>query len=396
MKRTSAILVVLVCALTTTYGQTGSFQEASGERYRVFSEVSMSNAQETADMMDAFFELYNRYLHFDPVTLSSKLRIRIFANKTSFDSYLSSIIPEKRDSFVYLQYKDLSKSELLGFYTDEDSFRKALVHHGSIQFLKAFIPNPPLWMQKGFAVFFEKSTYDPQERTAEYNENLAWLKTLKSIANLENGATLIDLETLLTIDVETANNNIESFYAESWGLISFLYETPIKKYNRILWDSISVLDPAADLMENSRAVLTGPFGWASEDDFYGDFQRYVAGVKTFPELVREGMAYYSDRDFDQAEKAFLRAVERNDKHHIPYYYLGLINYSRGEYSLAEYYYLTTQQMGGEPGLTYYALGVNAYADDRYQDALDYLTQAKDLNPSDYGEKSNILLERIRG
>lgn len=387
-------LVLGICALT--FSQTGAFQEAVSDYYRVFSEVSLTHAQETADMMDAYLELYNDYLHFDSDSLNTKLKVRIFANKTNFDSYLSSLIPQKRDSFVYLQYKDLAKSELLGFYMDDESFQKSIIHHGFIQYLKSRIPNPPLWMQKGFAVFFEKSTYSDDTQEAAFKENLVWVKTIKRIAKLETGTDFISLPTLLNIDVDTANKSIEAFYAESWGLVSFLAFSEKKIYNRILWDSISVMDPEATMAGNGSAIISQVFSWVSTDQFYSDFEKFLTNVKTFPELVTDGMALYTKNDMDQAERSFLRAIERNENHDIPYYYLGLINYSRKEYTLAEYYYQTAQQMGGDLGLTFYALGVNAFADNRLEDAKKYLTKSNDADPFAYGEKTSALLKKIEG
>ena len=96
----------------------------------------------------------------------------------------------------------------------------------------------------------------------------------------------------------------------------------------------------------------------------------------------------------RAVQSFLKAIGRNEKHDIPYYYLGLINYARRDYTLAEYYYLTSQQMGGELGLTYYALGVNAYADNRFGVAKDYLKKASDADPFGYGEKTTAWLSKM--
>jgi hypothetical protein len=394
MKRFLVATILLTTALTVSYGQTGAFQEASSNNYRVFSEVSLAHAQETADMLDAYLQLYNEYLHFDTDALDAKLRVRVFANKANFDSYLSSLIPQKRDSFVYLQYKDLAKSELLGFYMDDSSFQKAVVHHGFVQFLKAFIANPPLWLQKGFAVYLEKSTYDSESQTSQYVENLVWVKTVKSVANGDSGYDFISLDELLDIDVDTANGKIESFYAESWALVSFLAESGVKQYNRMLWDTLSTLSSEASMTENSRVVMSEVFGWVTTDQFYGDFQEYMDSVKTFPELVKSGMELYATNEFEAAEQSFLKAITRNDNHDIPYYYLGLINYARRDYTLAEYYYLTSQQMGGELGLTYYALGVNAYADNRFGVAKDYLRKASDADPFGYEEKTAALLQKI--
>lgn len=394
MKRFLIATILLTTALAVSYGQTGAFQEASSNYYRVFSEVSLAHAQETADMLDAYLQLYNEYMHFDTAGLDTKLRVRIFANKTNFDSYLSSLIPQKRDSFVYLQYKDLAKSELLGFYMDDSSFQKAIVHHGYVQFLKAFVANPPLWLQKGFAVYLEKSTYDPDSQSAEYVENLVWVKTIKSVINGDSGYDLIGLEELLDIDVDAANSKIESFYAESWALVSFLADSGVKQYNRMLWDTLSNLSSDATMAENCRTVMADVFGWVTTDQFYADFQAYMDTVKTFPELVKSGMELYASNEFEAAEQSFIKAISRNDNHDIPYYYLGLINYARKDYSLAEYYYLTSQQMGGELGLTYYALGVNAYADNRFGVAKDYLRKASDADPFGYGEKTAALLQKI--
>ena len=396
MKRIINLATFCTLALSGLFAQTGAFQEATSDNYRVFSEVSLAHAQETADMLDAFLELYNEYLHFDTDKLETKLKVRVFANKTNFDGYLSTLIPQKRDSFVYLQYKDLAKSELLGFYMDDASFEKALVHHGFIQFLKAFVPNPPLWLQKGFAVYLEKSEYDAKSATAVFKENLVWVKTIKSIIAFESGYDFIELDDLLQIDVDSANLKIESFYAESWALVSFLADSPKQRYNRMLWDTLSVMSTEATMADNSSVIIKDVFSWATTDQFYADFQEYMESVKTFPELVTDGMAFYADGDLEAAENSFLKAIGRNEKHDIPYYYLGLINYANKDYSLAEYYYLTSQQMGGELGLTYYALGVNAYADNRFDVAGDYLKQASDADPFGYGEKTAALLQKIEG
>ena len=394
MKRLLITVILIAGICFATYAQTGAFQEATSTYYRVFSEVSLTHAQETADMLDAYLDLYNSYLHFDTDALDTKLKVRIFANKTNFDNYLSTLIPQKRDSFVYLQYRDLAKSELLGFYVDDEGFKKAIVHHGFVQFLKAFIPNPPLWLQKGFAVYLEKSTFDSEAQIVEFVDNLVWVKTMKNIMKGSSGYDLISLADLLTLNVDKANMAIESFYAESWALVSFLVESELNKYNRLLWDTLSVLDSEATMRENGLRVVSGVFAWIPTDEFYVDFQKYMDDVKTFPELITDGMANYASNDYDDAEKLFLRAIERNEKHDIPYYYLGLINYARRDYNLAEYYYLTSQQMGGELGLTYYALGVNAYADNRFDAAKGYLNKASEADPFGYGEKSMALLEKI--
>lgn len=396
MKKYICISVMLFAAFLA-FGQ--DFQVAESTHYKVFIEGNIEQGKIIAAGMDAFFDLYNSFFHFDTSKLPTKLKVRIFKDKAGFDAYLTKIISQTADSFVYLQYSNPEKSELVGFMQEEKAFQTSLIHHGSIQFLKTFIANPPLWLQKGIAVYFEASSYDVEKGIAVYKKNLNWVDTFKKLLAEESTSSgssqLFPLSTLLSIDVATANTKIDAFYAQSWGLVSFLIESDKKEYNRILWDSISSLKPEASKRDNEIALINNVYRWIDTDIFVKDFENYIKSLKTFPDLVEEGMAYYSQGDLDAAEKSFQKALELESGYYIPYYYLGLISYARKDFPMAEYYYHTAIQMGGDAGLSYYALGVNAYADSRFEDAIFYLAQAKEIDPTGYGVRATNLLSRIQ-
>lgn len=380
------------------FAQEAEMDMAESEHYVVYSELGTAQARETAERMDAFFDFYNRYFHFDQEKLDHRLQVKIFENKDNFDAYLKTIIPEEKDSFVFLQYSDPEKSELVGYWSNQEEFDTYLSHHGVIQFIKAFVPYPPLWLQKGFAVYFEKCTYSSEKKQVVYVENLSWLYSLKNYTNqTETGSgvkQLMPFPTLLTLDTSSANAEIDVFYAQSWGLVHFLMNSHRKEYNRVLWDSLLLIDPYFTKQENDRAVIQHAFEWVSKKDFVSDFEQYVLQLKTFPDLVQEGMELYARGEYNRAEINFIDAVSMNEEHPVPYYYLGLISYVKGDYSMAEYYYQNAVTLGAEQGITLYALGVNAFADSRYEEALDYLAQAGSADPDGYAEKSASLEARI--
>lgn len=365
--------------------------------YKVYSEVSVGHAAETAEVLDAYFNFYNRYFHFDTESLDYKMKVKVFKNKASFDDYLAEIIPEKKNSFVFLQYNQPDKNELVCYFSDDDSYGKFLAHHGFIQFLKTFIPNPPLWMQKGFAVYFEECEYIPESKIVEYRENLNWLYTLKKyLHNTAEGYedSIIPFPTLLTMNVENANSSIDVFYAQSWGLVHFLLNSSNNAYNRILWDSIKTLSPANDRKNNEVLIIKNAFEWVGKNEFSKDFASYIDRIKTFPDLVRDGMDLYAEGDLPLSERTFINAISMRDDHPVPYYYLGLIYYAERDYMMAEYYYETAVQMGGEEGITLYALGVNAYADNRYEQAVEFLVGSYRSDPGFYGAKAVALMEQM--
>lgn len=390
-------ILLFACLAGAAFGQT--MQMAEGTHYRVFSENSKEDALEKAEFLDAFFVLFNSYFHFDPSTLQGKMNVRIFSSKSGFDTYLTTLVSETRESFVFLQYKDPKKSELVAYSMDDSvEEEKSLIHHGFVQYLRSFIPEPPLWLQKGFSIYFEESSYNSERKSAVYKRNLSWVPYMKTLlakeAEEEGSSGLIPLNTLLYADADTANSNIDQFYAESWGLVSFLLNSEYKNYNRVLWDAISSLTPQADKKNNENATVKKAFGWTDRNLFINDFASYISSINTFSDLIEIGMEAYGLEQYDQAETAFVDAMALRPESYIPYYYLGLIGYARGDYTSAEYYYHSSIQVGGNAPLAYYALGVNAYADSRNSDASFYLNQVKSLDPKGFGAKADTLLARI--
>lgn len=390
-------LFVLLTALTVSLSaQTSTFAEYETDRYRVLSELGEEHAQATAEKLEALLDLYNEYLHFDVDELPVRLRARFFASKDRYDTYLNRVIDTTRDDFVYLHYTDLAKSELVGYDMDAESFDVSLKHQGFIQVLRAFVPNPPLWLREGFAVYFEEVEFDDELDRAVYRENLAWLETLQSIVDGTAGTAPIPLSQMLRLTVEEARDQIEVFYPQAWGMVSFLLNSANRDYNRIIWDSISALEPDASLQENSQGVYEQAFRWEQEQLVVDAFVSYVGDRKSFRTLVQDGIEQYSGGDLAAAEESFVTALKLREDNFIPYYYMGLINYDRRNYSLADFYYKEALDRGASEALTYYALGVNAYADNRFDDAVGYLEQTVSLDPDAYEDKATQLLERIQG
>lgn len=398
MKKLFIIFVLFVFLVGALNAQDASVQMYESKYYKVYSEISQQHAQSLAEKLDAYFELYNTYFHFDPDNLSGKLKVKLLSTAESYQKYLTRTVPNVKNSFVFLQYKNKNKSELVGYYEENATFDSAIIHHGFIQFLKSFVINPPLWIQKGFAIYFEKSTYDETTKTVTYRENLSWLETLKDYiarTDFETKLThLYILDDLLTLDITDAEAKVDVFYAESWGLVSFLLNSEYKSYNRLLWDAVGALSQDATKSKNEAAVNASAFKWVNSNIFQADFLQYVIDVKSFPELIQLGMDEYTEGNFEASEKAFNKALTIDDTHYIPLYYLGLINYAKEDYIQAEYYYRSAIELGGNAGLSYYALGVNSFADNRFEDAIFYLSQSVDIDPNGYGTKSEQLLIRI--
>jgi tetratricopeptide (TPR) repeat protein len=220
--------------------------------------------------------------------------------------------------------------------------------------------------------------------------NYAWLDSLKAL--LRGGR--LPLSELLTLDKARAAREINVFYPAAWGLVQFLAESPDKRYNRMLWDSISALQPGLSLEESSARVKARAFDWVEQAKLEKDFSTYILSLKTYGELVREGTDLFNASKLDEAAKAFAAALDLRAESYAPHYYLGLIAYQRKNYPQAAEHYRRAEELGIEAALIQYALGVNAFADKKYDQAAALLKRARELDPKAYGDKVDALLKRI--
>jgi tetratricopeptide (TPR) repeat protein len=364
------------------------------EHFSVTSYVSPEDAENSAKKLEAFLGIFNGYFHFSLDKIQSKLKVKIFETKARFDTYVQRLIGETRDDYVYLHYSNQARSELVG-YTDEATKASdaGIAHQAFVQYIRAFVPNSPLWLREGFGVYFESLNWDITTQTATENENLSWLETFKAIQYGDKSSSALTLDEVLTISSDDAKTKIQSFFPQSWGLVHYLANTQVRDHSRILWDTIVNLDPAAALIDNSNKVKTTAFGWVASDSFTKGMQDYYTAKKTFPELVKEGIELYSNGKLKDAELVFTKAATSNPSSYVPPYYLGLINYDNGQYTKAEEFYSAALEKGAGPAQTTYALGVNAFADNRYDAAKAYFERTVVLDAS-FTEKTAEILKRM--
>lgn len=369
-----------------------SFASASSQRYTVWSDAGKEDAVALAATLDGLFGVYNEYFRFDEAALKAPLTVRKFSAKDSFDAYLAKVIGETKDDFVYLHYPTVERSELVVFVKESaDDFDASLSHQAFVQFLKAFIPEPPLWIREGFAVFFERTRLDPNTGLVTYAENQSWLETVKL---LKSQSRLYKVSDLMLLSSDEARTGLDVFYPESWALVSFFLGSPDRRYNRFIWDAIGHLSPEASLEQNQNAVRDFFLKWHGQEAAESDFLAYLDGQKTFAELVTSGVRSYGDKDLDTAFKSFSQALVKNSASYIPHYYLGLIAYARGDYALAAEYYNKAMDLGSDAPITNYALGINAYASRRFDEAKAYLQKASEGDPAKYGTKAGEIISRI--
>jgi tetratricopeptide (TPR) repeat protein len=360
--------------------------EAVRGYYRVFSQRGWADADALARELEQRFNEYNRLFHFDKQKLKTPLVARAFENRDAYNAYVSSRLGKTREGAVYLHYNQPERRELVILRgSPEESWM--LAHQAFIQFFRAFIPSPPAWMQEGFAIYFNTLGFDRATEKLTYEENLSWLDEVKSL-----GQATPPLESILLADIRGVPENFQGL---SWALVSFLLNSGNPDYFRALIESFMLLSDSVSAAPNAEAVMKRVTLWTSANTLQNDYQTYLAGRRTFRELIDEGQRAYEAKDYTGAEQAFLKAVEQRPAHYAPYYYLGLLAYEEKKYAPAEAYYRSALQYGADQALVQYARGLNAMAQGRIADAISCLQEAAQLSPARYGERAENLISGLK-
>jgi len=387
-------LIRLAAALAAVVAAAAAYPQAppssSFGHYQVVSDRGEARALEIARTMEAAFALFSDTFHPEAVVPAGSLRVKVFGAKADYDTYLQTLIGETRPDFVYVSYRDPARSELVGFERPAAEFNRSLLHYGLIQFLSILQPTTPLWLAEGSAAYLEASTLEGGRFV--WQPNYSWLDALKT--QLAAGQARLSIAELLGVDKARAAREINTFYPAAWGLVHFLAESPERRHNRLLWDSMSAVQPGATLAENSAGVAQRAFAWIDAAALQHDFEAFILGIQTFSDLLKEGTDNFAAGKLEEAERALNAAMALRPDSYTPYYYLGLISYQRKSYARAAELYSRSLELGIEQALIHYALGVNAFADKKYEDAAAYLKKAKELDPKAYGEKADSLLKRI--
>jgi tetratricopeptide (TPR) repeat protein len=363
--------------------------------YHVVSDGGAAGASLVLRELELRFEVYNRLFGFDAAALDAPLRVRAFRDKADYDAYILDRLGKTVNGAIYLHYNQKDRRELV-IHRGSPEEAAALPYQAFVQFLRAFVANPPAWIRDGFAVFFSSLRYDPETDKLDYTENLTWLKAVKNL-----GDKAPSLESVLLAD---SRGIPDHFQGLAWSVVSFFLNSGELNsdklnngedlYSRTLTEIFMTLDPAASAQVNAEAVMRRIDIRTDAETLRRDYLSYLAARKTFAELLKEGQAAYARKD-PAAAIIFREAENLNPAHYAPCYYLGLLAYEGKEYGEAEQYYRAALQYGADPALVNFARGLNAAMAGLKTEAAAFLEDAAKASPTRYRRRVDDMLVKLK-
>lgn len=327
--------------------------------------------------------------------------VKVCADKAAFDAYVSSVIGETRNQYLFLKYSDPAASRLVLYPAPGKSgyaafAGPALNRQLLLQYLYARVSEPPLWIREGFQAYFENLGYDPATGTVTTGAYSPWLETAKTLA--ADPARALSPKDL--VSARTGRYDSAVFYPQAWALVRFFLTTEMPEYQRFLHESFVLLDRVdgsynADSQADNTALLAARFARIfPADAAKSDYTGWLSAMLTYNQMLQAGMDAYSSGSYDKARAAFAEAWRVHPEDPMLLYYRGLTEYAAKDYAAADGWYRQALKAGAEVSTVNWALGLNAVADGRNGEARVYLETAKSANPARYGEKADRILNSM--
>ena len=372
--------VVLARAIPAQSPPEGEFRILRTEHFEI--HAAEEDALILALQMEGRFAAYNRVFRFNPGSLSGPLRVRAFRSREGYESHVAARVDGAvPPGAVYLHFAQADLRELVIHMGNESG---ALPFQAFIQFLRAFVPNPPLWIRDGFGVHFATLGFDTEGELA-HRENLAWLDAVKAMPEPPGPEAI-----MRTLAPET----MENFPGLAWSLVSFFLNSGNETYLRSLSEGFMMLSYRNTIVENTEAVASRIALWNDMDVMARDHLAYLATRNSFVDLIAAGQAAYIGGRPDEAEAIFRSALYIRSDHYAPWYYLGLMAYNAGDTEAAERYYRIALNFGADNASVLYALALNAATAGRTEEALELLRQTAELAPERFGERAQTLIDQL--
>lgn len=321
--------------------------------FYLFSSVFEKNElQDIVNFTNELNTILNSSLN---LTNRDELReIEVLENIESYHDYLKLLDIPQRDDFVFLEFNN-KKSKVV-MYKSEKMHPASLAHHLTLQYLDFYGKGAPLWFNIGIAVYFEDF-----RQGKPFTQNNRWLDTLKK-SNNKNSifTTLINSN---AIDIKPYN---------SWILIDYLINTDIKEYNRLLWDSLSLLKYNNE--PDKQMKITQMFTNFNLDE---KLEVYLQTMKGYNDYMDLAIEKYQSEDYLNAIELFKKAIIIEPRNYSPEYYIGLCYSNLENYQEAYSHLSNSLDKNAPKDIVYYSIGISFYKNKEFTKASKYLSKIED-------------------
>lgn len=233
-----------------------------------------TTVDQLAFFMEKIFKFYAKKFATDE-EVEGRFFVRLFPNKSDYLAYK----PDTNDFFAY--YNSANR-ELVGYvpelgqqFSNMKSLRDTLIHvffhEGFHQYLAYYVPDPPLWLNEGFAELFRAIVIRSKSLKELKLIDKGNLRFMKSA--IKSGRHT-PLKEFIYMDRNTFHADAQLHYAQAWSLVHF-FAFGSKRYNVYYLNIMTHLKNGMD----SQDALDATFAKVNYDKMELAWKNYIKKLR---------------------------------------------------------------------------------------------------------------------
>lgn len=148
--------VLVKARLGPTWNQTFEYKSRN---YHVLSDIDKPTCKLACDLLEEAHTSYRVNLHWTPGTKGKRFKVYLFNGQAGFLEYWKELEGYAGQPHLDVGgwYSPILKQLLIWHLPNREKMLEAIRHEGFHQYLDRFMPDPPIWLNEGLAVYHQKA-----------------------------------------------------------------------------------------------------------------------------------------------------------------------------------------------------------------------------------------------
>ena len=131
--------------------------EYKSTNYHVSSDIDLETCRQAAQVLEEALTVYRAQVHALKAEKARLYRVFLFSGEAGFGRYMAVVtaLSRRKPENVAGIYSGLLKQLLIWNVPNREEMMRVVRHEGFHQYLDRLLPDPPVWLNEGMAVYFE-------------------------------------------------------------------------------------------------------------------------------------------------------------------------------------------------------------------------------------------------
>ncbi|MCW8133786.1 MAG: hypothetical protein KIS92_25795 [Planctomycetota bacterium] len=305
----------------------GSFRVVNAGITYVVSDAQEEVAAEVARYLHQVLPRMRALAQMPPdAPVPDRITIALFARRADLDKYLKARKAGNYGRYAYLHDDDPRRRVVAAEVLDARPMLARLRHCAAEALLRAWIPNPPVWLLAGLGEAMEDVGMSDDEKMA-FTAPRGHLRDLRERVFQAEPSPLIPLQDLIKRSPDEFEKGGFAAQAQAWSFVRFMLEDPLPRDARLMTKLYKTLEPKSGAKDNGKLA----YEFFVEDE-WGSIEKawklYLVKLSETPadKFYREAREAVFKRDYAKGHTLLDACVKADPDYERIYYYRALCSF----------------------------------------------------------------------